>query len=369
MSFLQVVLPEEGPVSSGAEIRNNANLADLSTLAEGGARLLLSRAAGSREGRTVAALDPAGIAALLDRVRERAPRFVLFEGVAVLEAVAAVRAEFPALRLIVDFHNVESRLDAEILAARWPRVLAPLARLAALPRFHAARRADRAVAALADAVWTCSEQDSAAARRLGIAAPLAVVANPVPDWCRDAPAAGPRPGREVLFLGHLGYGPNRRAVDELCRRIMPRLARRMPDARLHVCGRGPGERIRRLVADTGHRLTPDPQDLRAVYAAARVAAMPLRQGGGTRIKVLEALAVGCPIVATAKAVEGLGLVPRRHYLAAETPAAFAAALARVLAEDGLARELADRGQSLVAERYGAAARRDALRAGLAAAGI
>lgn len=116
-----------------------------------------------------------------------------------------------------------------------------------------------------------------------------------------------------------------------------------------------------MVAAHGHRLSADPPDLRPAYAQAAAAVMPLREGGGTRLKALEALVAGCPVVATAKAVEGLGLVPDRHYLAAERPGDFVAALLRLDADAGLAHALAVEGRRLIETRYAEAPRREALR--------
>ena len=160
----------------------------------------------------------------------------------------------------------------------------------------------------------------------------------------------------MLFVGHLGYHPNRRAVHELCAAILPRLRRLRPDTRLHVCGRSPAPALARLVEAAGGRLTADPPDLGDAYRRAAVVAVPLREGGGTRIKIIEALAIGRPIVATAKAVEGLGLAPGTHYVRAETPREFATALARLLDDPDGARALAARGGEVVEARFGSQAR-------------
>lgn len=323
---------------------------------------MLHRGDGNGDGPTVAPLAPEGIATLIAMVRRLEPDFVLFEGVMVLAALIALRAEFPALRLIVDMHNVESALDLANACARYPAPLRPLVRHARRRRLEAARAAERRAGGLADALWACSEEDARALRGLGIRAPVHVVANPVPSWALDMLATTWTPrGQDLLFVGHLGYGPNKRAVAELCRVILPALTRLRPDTRLHVCGRAPGARLARMVAAHGHKLTADPADLRPAYARAAAAVMPLREGGGTRLKALEALAAGCPVVATAKAVEGLGLVPGHHYLAAEHPKDFVAALLRLDAEDGLAHALAAEGRRLIAARYAGIPRRQALR--------
>lgn len=359
-SFLQVILEEPDGRRSGAEIRNTANFATASKLLAGDVYPLarLGRESPTRAPRspTVAALDARRIAALHETIAARQPRVVIFEGVALLDALAATRRAFPGLGLVLDCHNVESAVEAAVRRARWPaalRWLVPFIQRGALAR---SRAADREAMELVDAVWFCSPDDLAAARRLGPVPRAHVIPNPIPPWVAAARSACTAPGDEVLFVGHLGYHPNRRAVHELCAAILPRLRRLRPDTRLHVCGRSPAPALARLVEAAGGRLTADPPDLGDAYRRAAVVAVPLREGGGTRIKIIEALAIGRPIVATAKAVEGLGLAPGTHYVRAETPREFATALARLLDDPDGARALAARGGEVVEARFGSQAR-------------
>lgn len=367
--FLQANLVEEDGRASGAEIRNDANYQVISGLLPGTRQFLRKNpGAGRRAAPTVAGLHPDDVARLVDTARTDRPDFVLFEGVALLEAMRAVRRALPRVPIVVDFHNLEGRLYRDVRLARLPRPARPIAGLLLARRLRAADEADREAVATADAVWTCSHEDAAAVRRLVPERPVHVVPNPIPAWCRTAD--GRRIGeaaRIVLFVGHLGYPPNRRAVDELAGAILPALQERFADARLHVCGRGPRERLKRRL--DGHRLTADPADLAPHYREAGAAVMPLREGGGTRIKVLEALAVGCPVVATAKAVEGLALEDGRHFLRAETTGDFVAALSRLFLDGELGRRLAAEGRRFVQESHGDAARTQAASAALAGAGI
>lgn len=361
MSFLQVVLAEDTSVSSGSEIRNNANLMGLSTVAEC-SRCLLTRSSRHNErhshlGPTVLALEPASVEIMIATVRRTEPDLVLFEGVQLLEAMVALRGEFPELPIIIDFHNIESSLDRQIVEARYPRVLRSLVRTFSLSRQQKARSADLLAGSVASIVWTCSALDKQTACDLGIKQPIDIIPNPIPNWVSESDCSAR--GNDVLFVGHLGYPPNKRAVRELCRSIMPRLASNGVQSQLHVCGRKPGRRISRLVQESGHKLTPNPVTLTTAYKNARVAVMPLRDGGGTRIKAIEALAVGCPVVATSKAVEGLGLVPELHYLVAETPQDFVTALTRVFLDDDLVGRLRHTGRRF-AEKFGEGPRRRAI---------
>lgn len=341
-------------MSSGADIRNLANFEGLSSFIEG-TRISLSSKPGdegrhSPLARTVRALKPESVHAMLEHVRSTQPDFVLFEGMLLLEGIIALRTEYPDLPLIIDFHNVESNLDRQIVESRFPPLLKPLARTLSCSRLSKTRKADILAARLADAVWTCSEPDRQEAHKLGVRKPVDIIPNPIPEWTKGVEISGR--GRDILFVGHLGYPPNKRAVKELCRTIMPLLTTHVPDARLHICGRNPGKRIARTILSGGHKFTSNPADLRPAYSEARVAVMPLRDGGGTRIKAIEALAVGCPIVATEKAVEGLGMVPDVHYLAADTAEDFVSALMRIYSHESPAQRLINEGRHFVEHNFG-----------------
>ena len=360
MTFLQLVLREPDHWISGSELRNKANLTALSIFEDAkSAQYPLEDTLKTKEVKispTIINISLKSINDMLSLIKESRPSFILVEGVVLLQALIAVRKRFPALPVILDMHNFESALLIENDRAKLPWMLRPLSGLIHTQRHQAALSADRLAVSLASAVWTCSEREAQLVRSHLDATLVTTVPNPVPDWCAGADATPLSDHGDVLFLGHLGYAPNKRAVAELCRRVMPKLQQRLPAATLHVCGRGPGRSLSKLVAACGHRLTANPPDLAPIYAQASVAAMPLREGGGTRLKVLEALAAGCPIVATAKAVEGLNLVPDLHYLRAETAHDFAARLAEVLTSGALRNRLADAGRALIAERFGAKAR-------------
>ena len=345
MRILQIIdLPYESPVS-GADIRNEGLLRGLRQCGQAS-----QMAAATAQGNGV---DPDRIAAILSEV----PDVVVVEGVALLGWARALLEQLPAkTRIVIDFHNVESALLEAQDRARLPWPLRAVAPLVFGRRWREARRLDREAIALADAIWTCSRQDEAMARSLGGRdVNSAVIPNPVPLWCeefRAEPAMAPQRPR-ILFVGHLGYPPNKAAVRRLAGSIMPIVLRRFPQARLTVAGRRPNGRLKAL-ADKGPfvDLVADPADLAPLYRAADMVLLPLSEGGGSRIKVLEALAVGVPVVATAKAAEGLDLEPGRHYLAAETPEDFASAVERLAGEPDLAERLRKQGSAFVQAAHG-----------------
>lgn len=360
MRIIQIIqLPYTAPVS-GADLRNEALLRSL--LQAGRASQM---AVGDR-------YEDNPAPDMLAAVVSENPDIVVVEGVGLLAWAKALRHALPPqTRIVFDFHNVESALLEAQDRVRLPAPFGVVAPLLYGHRWRTAREADRAAIALADAVWTCTPQDQALARSLGgPGMQMSVIPNPVPFWCTEGGAASLRcvaDDPDILFVGHLRYPPNKRAVRRLVRQIMPALARRFPRARLTVSGRSPNDRLIELVqASPLANLVADPADLAPLYRKADMVLLPLSEGGGSRIKVLEALAVGCPVVATTKAVEGLGLEPGRHYLAAETSAEFVAATEKLIREPALGERLRTEGMTFALAEHGAAAIAECVEAALAA---
>ncbi|MEO1576327.1 MAG: glycosyltransferase family 4 protein [Pseudomonadota bacterium] len=148
----------------------------------------------------------------------------------------------------------------------------------------------------------------------------------------------PQPG-QVVFTGSMDWMANQDAIDWYLADIWPRIVEAQSDAAMTVVGRAPPERlVARASGAPNFEFTGFVDDVRTYIHRAAVYVIPLRVGGGTRLKVFEAMASGCPVVSTAIGVEGLGLEDGVHYLNAESPEDFAAATCRVLND----RELADR---------------------------
>jgi glycosyltransferase involved in cell wall biosynthesis len=132
--------------------------------------------------------------------------------------------------------------------------------------------------------------------------------------------------------------------------IFPLVRARVPQTRLRVTGRTQGVDLARLPLD-GVELTGYVDDVRPVVAGSMAAVTPLRLGGGTRLKILEAMALGVPVVSTPKGVEGLDVQPGEHLLLGRTPAEFAEAVVRVLQDPALRQALAAQAVTHVRQRY------------------
>lgn len=165
----------------------------------------------------------------------------------------------------------------------------------------------------------------------------------------------------LLFFGAIDYFPNTDAMLFFTRDVLPKLAERVPRVRLCILGRRPPEAITALrSADV--EVAGAVEDVRPYLDRAAVVIVPLRMGGGTRLKILEALAMGKAVVSTSLGAEGLDVVPGRDLLIADDPETFAAAIRRLLDDPDLARRMGAAGRRAVEARYGWGASVDRLSA-------
>lgn len=158
-------------------------------------------------------------------------------------------------------------------------------------------------------------------------------------------------GPEILYLGSLGYPPNAVAAITLAREILPLIRREIPDANLTIVGRDPSPQVLALNAEPGVTVQGDVPEVAPYYRRSRVLAVPLKAGGGTRLKILESMAYGLPVVSTSIGCEGIEAVPGRDILVANEPGAFAAAVVELLRSPERCRALRQNARRLVEERY------------------
>jgi polysaccharide biosynthesis protein PslH len=254
-------------------------------------------------------------------------------------------SHLPAIRatpLVVDLIDALSANFAR--RAEWER--GPLRRLFA---WEAARLA-RAEAELVGSGTPCLVVAESERRALGGHGDVRIVPNGV-DAAVFAFADGGRPPARVVFAGNLGYFPNVDAATWLGRDILPRLRAARPDVELRLVGARPARAVRALAAEPHVSLAAGVPAMAPELAAATVAVIPLRAGSGLQNKVLEAMAVGTPVVATPQAVGGLDVHAGEHLLVAEDADGLAAATLALLRDPGRARGLARAARSLVERRY------------------
>ena len=155
----------------------------------------------------------------------------------------------------------------------------------------------------------------------------------------------------LVFTGSMDWFPNEDCILYFTEAVLPRIRDAAPDVTLTVVGKNPGPRVQRLAAIPGVRVTGTVDDVRPYVAASAVCVVPLRVGGGTRLKIFEALAMGKAVVSTTVGAEGLPLVPGTHFVQADDPAEFADAVVALLRDPARRRALGAAGRRLVEERY------------------
>jgi glycosyltransferase involved in cell wall biosynthesis len=159
-------------------------------------------------------------------------------------------------------------------------------------------------------------------------------------------------GASLLMTGTLGYPPNLDAALWMHDELLPAIRRRVPGAELTLVGHAAPAELRRLHSpEGGFRVIGSVPDVRPYLAGADLFVIPLRVGSGTRLKAVEALASGLPIVSTPLGVEGLGLEERGLTLVARDPSEFAQAVDRALQDQNLRRRISTEGRRYVEEFY------------------
>ena len=155
----------------------------------------------------------------------------------------------------------------------------------------------------------------------------------------------------LIYSGALTYEANFDAVNFFLSEVFPLILAQRPATRLQITGGLAGVPVERLPQSPAVTFTGYLDDVRPAIQHSSVAVVPLRSGGGTRLKILESLALGTPVVATPKGAEGLDLTPGRDLLIAETPADFAAAVLGLLGNPGLREAMRQSGRQAVEARY------------------
>jgi len=289
--------------------------------------------------REVAAFAPVR-RAMAKILRDRTPPTVVVE-FAGLAPLIALRSGDE--RWVLTLHNLGSVMALQESA------VAPGARQRWLYKRDAAvaSRWERRIVRRFDQVVSVSEADRLVldpAGEYGVAV--------VPNGVELAPASESIPSQPVaIFTGALYTGPNRDGIKWFCREVWPNVRSKVADALLWIVGSRPGPDVMELARSPGVEVLPDVAEVRPFIDRARVAIVPLRVGSGTRLKALEAMSAGRPVVGTTIGLDGLGLIDGSHAVFADRPEKFATEVCRVLIDDALAASLASEGRRFVEAHY------------------
>ncbi len=278
------------------------------------------------------------LAARLRELRDDPPAFVQAEHV----LSAYYERDHPVQRWALSAHNVDSEMLASV--ARTRRPLTP-GWMRAWNRALSTRTVERRVSARANAVLCTSQSDAANFEALG--ARVVLAPNGVDEEFFAIPAALPV-SEVVLFVGRLDHPPNAIGLERFLRGGWPRVVAARPAASLRIVGAGLEPRLESVISVAPRaEAVGMVDDMVAELAAARLVIVPVWQGGGTRHKVLEALAAARPVVGASLGVSGIGFVDGRHGLIADDPADLADAASALLGDAQRSTALARDGRTHV----------------------
>jgi polysaccharide biosynthesis protein PslH len=256
--------------------------------------------------------------------------------------------------IVVDWHNIESELMWRFAksAGNWPR------KIAARRTANLIERAEDRLLESSAVHTVTSERERQKLLLRHPNANIAVIPNGVDtNYFVPKETAGARHSNgqgglklAVLFVGSMDYHANIDAVLWFCRVAWPEIAQKHPEVQFAIVGRDPVPEILALQSNR-IQVTGTVEDLRPFYASAVAAIAPIRMGGGTRLKILEAMAAGVPVVSTRLGVEGLDVEDDVHLLLAEDGRETAAAIDRILSSAETGHRLSASARALVVAHY------------------
>jgi len=183
-------------------------------------------------------------------------------------------------------------------------------------------------------------------RFIGPVVPIEIIPNCLDSASYAGISAQPEP-ETLIFTGALTFQANYEAVRHFLEKIYPLIKQELPGVRFCITGRNEGITLPLAEQDPSVTMTGFVDDVRPLIANSWMSVVPLLTGGGTRFKILEALALGTPVVATSKGAEGLTLESGKHLLITDEPEAFAAAVVRLCGDSALRARLSEAGRKVI----------------------
>jgi glycosyltransferase involved in cell wall biosynthesis len=251
------------------------------------------------------------------------------------------------VKTIVSAHNVE----ADIWQRYYENETTSIRRWYIREQWRKVLRFEEEAFGWVDAVFAVSELDRSRLLRGHRDLPIAVVPNGVDlDYFR--PMQQLKDSHHVVFTGSMDWRPNQDAARYFVREILPLVRSVRPEVECTFVGRDPPEDILALARTPGVHVTGTVDDVRPYVERAALYVVPLRIGGGSRLKILEALAMGRAVVSTSVGAEGLDVAHNHHIVLADGPQAFSESVLRLLDDPELCSDLTAQGRRLVEEKYG-----------------
>jgi sugar transferase (PEP-CTERM/EpsH1 system associated) len=286
------------------------------------------------------------VAAVRDEVRSRLASGEVDLCVADFLVAAANIPSTPRVPLLLFEHNVEHQIwrrIANVERRLWRRAVLDI-------EARKVRWAERRACAAADLVVAVSDDDRHQLQALAPGSRCVAIPTGV-DTSYFRPSTASETPNRLVFTGSMDWYPNEDAILFFVEEILPRIRAEIPDATLSVVGRNPSARLRAVAESAGVIVTGTVEDIRPFVHDAALYVVPLRAGGGTRLKIFEALAMGKAVVSTRVGAEGLALTPGRDVALADQPDTFARTVVALLREPARRRALGAAGRLLVQRRY------------------
>jgi polysaccharide biosynthesis protein PslH len=353
VTFVEMCHPGEEPSS----VPSGSGFEEVVSLRKGAgytAGKIVRGMAGSTPLTALNYFEPQAEAQLAKLLASREFSTVQLEGVHLSGYLRVIQTAVHRSAILVDWHNIESELmwrysENEPL---WPKRMVAKRTAALLERTEATLLGQCG----AHTVASDREKDQLLARNPS--ANVHVVPNGIdtsyfsPDELADIRGndAAPASKRCILFVGSMDYHANVDAAIWFAREMWPAIAQKHPELEFLIVGRNPPPALREL-ASSRVRVTGTVQDVRPFYACAAAAVVPLRVGSGTRLKILEAMAAGVPVVSTRLGAEGIDSTNDVHLLLAEGGSDFVAAVDRVVASPETSSRLTKAARELVIRLY------------------
>jgi len=276
---------------------------------------------------------------------------VQIEGIEMAPYLPVILAARPRPRIIYDAHNAEWILQMRACTTdaktprRWPQAVYSWVQWRRLRRYEAnlLRRVDHTIA--------MSAPDEAALRDVHPHAEITVIPNGV-DLATYGRYNGPTIPHDLVFTGKMDFRPNIDAVLWFGQRVLPIIQQKRPGATFAVVGQRPHPRLDVLRANPNITITGFVDDVRPYIAGARVYVAPLRVGGGTRLKLMEAMAMRKAIVSTQVGAEGFPVADGQELLLADEPTTFAKKVLHLLNNPARRHQLGQAGYTFAAANYG-----------------
>lgn len=240
--------------------------------------------------------------------------------------------------IVLDNHNIEGKKEDYRLQSYKLRKI---------------RHIEKTFVQQADQTWVCSTVDAHQLQQLyGVRNTVRVIPNGVQASFYQPTSPHPRDNHHLLFLGKYSYQPNEEAALIAINEIYPTLKQSYPDCQLWLVGRDPTPAMKMAAGDDEDiHITGMVHDVRPYLQTASVMVVPLRQGGGTRLKILEAFASRCPVISTPKGTEGLQAQDNYHLHLGETPEQIITKVKHLWQNKSYAQQMVDHAYGLFMKTY------------------